>query len=116
MSLEPSSTPLAATAAHDIAALDGLDQGELRALAHGINRESKLQAEMQLRQARIDALTLEIRLLHHLRFAAKTEAMDAMQVKLFEEANAEDLGAVEHQLAQLGIKCAAATPRSRSTR
>jgi hypothetical protein len=29
--------------------------------------------------------------------------MDTVQVKLFEEANAEDLGAAEHQLAQLGI-------------
>lgn len=128
MSLAPSSTVLAATASHDIGALDDLDQSELRTLAqslieriaqdakHGVSRESKLQAELQLRQARIDALTVEIRLLRHLRFAAKTETMGAVQVKLFEEANAEDLASAEQRLSQLGVKTAPAAPKRRPAR
>lgn len=128
MSLEPSSTPPAATDLQDIGALDGMDPSALRALAqslmqriaqdakHSTHRESKLQSELQLRQAKIDALTIEIRLLRHLRFAAKTESMDVVQVKLFEEANAEDLGAAEQQLAQLGIKTLPGAPKGRPTR
>lgn len=57
--------------------------------------------ELQLRQSKIDALTHEIRLLRRMRFGAKTEAMDATQVKLFEEANAEDLSAAEQRLKAL---------------
>lgn len=121
-------TPSATAAVHDIGALDGLNKTELYNLAqslieriaqdakHSTHRESTLQSELQLRQAKIDALTLEIRLLRHLRFSAKTEAMDAVQVKLFEEANAEDLGAAEQQLAQLGIKTTPAAPKSRPVR
>ena len=128
MSLKPSSTPVAATALHDTGTLDGMDQSALRTLAqslieriaqdvkHSTHRELQLQSELQLRQAKIDALTIEIRLLRHLRFGAKTEAMDAVQVKLFEEAHAEDLGAAVHQLTQLGIKPAPAQPKDRPTR
>ncbi len=128
MPLEPSSTPFAATVSHDVSALDGMDPSTLRTLAkslmeriaqdakHSTHHESQLQSELQLRQARIDALTVEIRLLRHLRFGAKTEAMDAVQAKLFEEANAEDLGAAMQQLAQLGIKTTPATPKARPTR
>lgn len=128
MSLEPTSTPITTATLHDIGALDGLEPSTLRTLAqslmeriaqdakHSTHRESQLQSELQLRQAKIDALTVEIRLLRHLRFGAKTEAMDAVQVKLFEEANAEDLGAAEQQLAQLGIKTTPAAPKDRPTR
>ena len=128
MSLESSSTPFAATALHDVGSLERMDPSTLRTLAqdlmeriakdakHGLQRESQLQSELQLRQARIDALTVEIRLLRHLRFGAKTEAMDAVQIKLFEEANAEDLGAAEQQLAQLGIKTTPAAPKGRPAR
>ena len=38
--------------------------------------------ELQLRQSKIDALTHEIRMLRRMRFGAKTEAMDAAQVKI----------------------------------
>ena len=71
---------------------------------------------MQLRQTKIDALTQEIRILRHLRFAAKTEAMDAVQAKLFEEANAEDLASAEQRLEKLGVKTAPTTPKSRPAR
>lgn len=128
MSLEPTSTPITTATLHGIGAFDGLDPSTLRTLAqslmeriaqdakHSTQRESQLQSELQLRQAKIDALTVEIRLLRHLRFGAKTEAMDAVQVKLFEEANAEDLGAAEQQLAQLGIQTAPALPKGRPAR
>ena len=128
MSLEPTSTPNSTASLHDVGALGALNKSELRALTqslmeriaqdakHSTHRESQLQSELQLRQTKIDALTVEIRLLRHLRFGAKTEAMDAVQVKLFEEANAEDLGAAEQQLAQLGIKTTPAAPKGRPTR
>lgn len=124
MSLESSSTPFAATVLPDVGSLEGMDPSTLRTLAQSlierIAKDSKQinqqGDELQLRQAKIDALTIEIRLLRHLRFAAKTEAMDAVQVKLFEEANAEDLGAAEQQLAQLGIQAKPAAPKDRPAR
>ncbi len=42
--------------------------------------------------------------------------MDAVQVKLFEEANAEDLADAQQRLAQLGIKPAPAAPKARPAR
>lgn len=128
MSLESSSTPNSTACLHDIGCFGDLNKTALRALTqslmeriakdakHSTHRESQLQSELQLRQAKIDALTVEIRLLRHLRFGAKTEAMDTTQIKLFEEANAEDLGAAVQQLAQLGIKTAPAQPLGRPTR
>lgn len=128
MSLKSSPATFAATALPDVGTLEDLDQSQLRTLAqslierialdskHSTHRESKLQSELLLRQAKIEALTVEIRLLRHLRFAAKTETMDAVQVKLFEEANAEDVGAAQHQLAQLGIQSAPAANKRRPAR
>ena len=68
------------------------------------------QAELQLRQLKIDALTQEIALLKHLRFAAKTENMDAVQGRLFAEANSEDLAAAEQRLARLSQSSKPASP------
>ena len=111
-----------------VIAYRALSQAQLCELAHSLIeriasdakqssiRESKLQSELQLRQAKIDALTHEIRLLRHLRFAAKTEAMDAVQAKLFEEANAEDLASAQQRLSELGVKAAPSTPKSRPAR
>ncbi|MBE0474813.1 MAG: IS66 family transposase [Rhodoferax sp.] len=104
--------------------LETLTPTQLQTLAlsliERINEDAKnIQAqsqELKLRQTKIDALTHEIRLLRHLRFAAKTEAMDALQVKLFEEANAEDLADAQQRLAQLGIKPAPAAPKGRPAR
>ncbi len=90
-------------------ALSELDDSAVRALAQTLIKriadDAKCLAsntqELHLRQTKIDALTIEIRLLRHLRFGAKTEGMDSVQVKLFEEANAEDLGAAEQALSAL---------------
>jgi transposase len=105
-------------------AIETLSQAQLceltKSLLEHINADSKRiqsqDTELQLRQTKIDALTQEIRLLRHLRFAAKTEAMDAVQAKLFEEANAEDLASAEQRLEKLGVKTAPTTPKSRPAR
>jgi transposase len=98
-----------------------LGEAEVRALAQGLLQRlasdaQKFEAELKLRQTKIDALTHEIRLLRHMRFSAKTETMDAVQVKLFEEANAEDLAAAQQRLSQLGLKTEPAAPKSRPAR
>ena len=129
MSLAPEFTVNSLSKELDEQALVALSQAQLCELAHSLIeriasdakqssiRESKLQSELQLRQAKIDALTHEIRLLRHLRFAAKTEAMDAVQAKLFEEANAEDLASAQQRLSELGVKAApSTTPKSRPAR
>ena len=109
----PHSTPTAPVAAPTPQALGGLNEEALRALAqslleriateakHSTHLLAQRDAELLLRQARIDALTHEIRVLRHLRFAAKTEAMDAPQAKLFAEANEEDIAAAQQRLEQL---------------
>ena len=67
-----------------------MDESQLRSLTQGLLSQIQQQAtELTLRQVQIDALTHEIRLLRHLRFCAKNEAMNGVQVQLFEEANAE---------------------------
>lgn len=62
------------------------------------------------RQRHIDALTAEIARLRRLHFAARTEALSALQRDLFEDAVAEDTGAAEHQIAQIPVE--ARTPRA----
>lgn len=103
------SAPTSTATAPTPETLGELDQAALRALAQSLieriaanaKQEVKLQAELLLRQTKIDALTHEIRLLRHFRFAAKAEAMDAPQAKLFAEANEEDIAAAEQRLALL---------------
>lgn len=104
----PLSQP-ASTLARDASALATMDDAAVRELAKVLlvqvadhaKRVAADTQELQLRQAKIDALTHEIRMLRRMRFGAKTEAMDAAQVKLFEEANAEDLSAAEQRLKAL---------------
>ena len=100
----------------DPSTLRTLAQSLMERIAKDSRQINQQGGELQMRQAKIDALTVEIRLLRHLRFSAKTEGMDAVQAKLFEEANAEDLGAAEQQLAQLGIPTTATIPKARPTR
>ena len=82
--------------------VQAIDESQLRSLTQGLLSQIQQQAtELTLRQTQIDALTHEIRLLRHLRFCAKNEAMNGVQVQLFEEANAEDLAAAEEKLSHL---------------
>jgi len=96
------------------AAVRELAQVLLAQAAEHAKRMAGDAQELQLRQAKIDALTHEIRMLRRMRFGATTEAMDSTQVKLFEEANAEDLGAAEQRLKALVP--AVATPPAIKTR
>jgi transposase len=80
--------------------------------AQSAARERQLNAELLLRQTKIDALILEIRLLRHHRFGSKTEAMDRVQAQLFEEAHAEDLASAEQQLSQLAVGVPSAAPKA----
>ena len=87
------------------AALRALAQSLIERIAQDAKHSSQIiarrDAELTLRQAKIDALTHEIRLLRHFRFAAKTEAMDAVQVQLFAQANEEDIAGAQQRLEQL---------------
>jgi transposase len=65
----------------------GLDEGA-RALVQ------RLLADLKHKQAQIDKLAYEMALLKRLKFAAKTEALNADQHKLLEDDLEEDLQAV----------------------
>jgi transposase len=111
--LTPTSTPEKGAPAPALAELAQLDEAALRALAQSLieriaadaKQSTQLieqqRAELLLRQTKIDALTHEIRVLRHFRFAAKAEAMDGPQAQLFAEANEEDLAAAQERLDQL---------------
>ena len=104
--------------------LQSMDESALRSFTKELlgrikidNQQIQTQtAELQLRQSQIDKLTHEIALLRHLRFAAKTEASNLQQRSLFEEANAEDLGAAEKKLAELGACSPPTTPKQHPVR
>jgi len=127
----PDSAPVCTTAtASPVAVLQvqNLDESQLRDLAlsllERIEQDSKKyqnliqskDCEIKYHKAQIDALTHEIRVLRHLRFAAKNEAVHAAQKQLFEEANAEDIAAAEQKLAQLSASTATATPKQQPKR
>jgi transposase len=104
----------------DEAALRALAQSLIERIAADAKQSTQLveqqSAELLLRQTKIDALTHEIRVLRHFRFAAKTEAMDTPQAQLFAEANEEDLAAAQERLDQLcppprGATTAKTTPK-----
>lgn len=123
MSLTPDFT-VNAVAQLDKRVIETLNETQLRELTQSLlqrvnddSRRIETQSEqLRLNQVKIDALTHEIRLLRHLRFAAKTEAMDGVQGKLFEEANAEDLASAQQRLAQLGVKTSPTAPKDKPAR
>ena len=105
------------TPALDAKGVKTMDESQLRSLTQGLLSQIQQQAtELTLRQAQIDALTHEIRLLRHLRFCAKNEAMNGVQVQLFEEANAEDLAAAEEKLSHLTTPLATAPAKKQPAR
>ena len=75
--------------------LADMDAQQLRALTH------RLLGELRHQSALLDKLTYEMALLKRLKFAAKTEALNAEQRSLLEEALEEDLRAVEDEIEQL---------------
>jgi transposase len=90
----------------------------VKVLLEQANQASKVQLQqaqqLHVNQLKIDALTHEIRLLRHYKFAAKSEGMEAVQAKLFEEAGNEDLAAAERQVnALLQVQAGAAAPKDK---
>ena len=74
--------------------LQGLDEGTRELV-------QRLLADLKHKQAQIDKLTYEMALLKRLKFAAKTEALNADQHKLLEDDLEEDLQAVHEEVEQL---------------
>lgn len=80
-----------------------MDAQALRALAAGLLEQlSAKDKELHFKQARIDQLTHEMAVLKRLKFAARSERLDAQQRSLLEETLDADLAALEEELQQLG--------------
>jgi transposase len=90
----------------DVAALSGLSEQDIRALAarlieqagHSAQAFEAAQVSLRHSQAKIDALTHELRLLRHWKFAPKSEVLHADQRALFEQAREEDIAALEQEI------------------
>lgn len=84
----------------DLQAVNDLDSARslIQKQAAQIERYEK---EGRWKDARIEALTFEMARLKRWKFAAQTEALDAVQRHLFEESLSEDIEAVETQLEAL---------------
>jgi hypothetical protein len=94
------------TATADVESLRQQVAAQLQTIAAHEAGLTARDLEIQRKQRLIDALSAEIARLKWLPFAAKTEALSALQRSLFGEAVEEDLGAVEQQLQD-----AASTPQ-----
>jgi hypothetical protein len=76
----------------DAKSLDQLDETQLRMLAQNLlQKVAQDSIQIQQHQAQINALNHEIRLLRHLRYGPKSEAINPAQLSLFEEAIEEDI-------------------------
>jgi transposase len=124
----PATAASAPSVLPDLAALGILSEHDVRALVASLMDQVQHQAlqaqcdQTALRhsQARIDALTHELRLLRHWRFAPRSEVLHADQRALFEQDREEDIAALEqriediHQASQeLSAQQSAKTPRPR---
>lgn len=107
----------------DAQALAGLDAQEVRALAANLiervkqNADAFEAAQVSLRHsaAKIEALTQELRLLRHWKYAAKTEALHADQRALFEQDREEDIAALEQQIDEIN-QAQPQAPHTQTTR
>ena len=79
----------------DAAALKGLDEAQIRALAE------RLLIEVRHKQATIDKLTHEMAVLKRLKFAASSERFSAEQKSLLEEDTDADLQALSDEIEQV---------------
>jgi transposase len=89
--------------------LQSMDEAQMRQLLQ------RLMGELKHKQALLDKLIYEMAILKRLKFAARTEALNADQRSLLEEALEEDLQAVDEEIDQLR-PAAERTPRQRSKR
>ena len=75
--------------------LQSMDEAQMRQMLQ------RLMSELKHKQTLLDKLTYEMAILKRLKFAAKTEALNADQRSLLEEALEEDLQAVDDEIEQL---------------
>ena len=75
--------------------LHSMDEAQMRQMLQ------RLMDELKHKQSLLDKLTYEMAILKRLKFAAKTEALNADQRSLLEEALEEDLQAVDDEIEQL---------------
>jgi hypothetical protein len=71
-----------------------MDEAQMREMLQ------RLMGELKHQQTLLDKLTYEMAILKRLKFAAKTEALNADQRSLLEEALEKDLQAVDDELEQ----------------
>lgn len=109
----PASTAPAPAQLPDAAALAALGEADIRALAARLieqvqhsakavftlnTRIESAQIRLRHSQAKIEALTHELRLLRHWKFAPKSEVLHADQRALFEQDREEDIAALEQEI------------------
>ena len=124
----PATTASAPSALPDLAALGALSENDVRALVVSLMdqvQHHELQAQrdqtaLRHSQAKIEALTHELRLLRHWRFAPRSEVLHADQRALFEQDREEDIAALEQRIEdinqaslELSTQQPAKTPRPR---
>ena len=89
--------------------LDGMSQLQMHQLVQQlmgtVQQQSRLveqqSTELKHKQALLDKLTFEMAVLKRLKFAAKSEALNANQRSLLEDALEEDLQAVGEEIEQM---------------
>ena len=97
--------------------LDHLNETQLRMLAQNLlQKVAQHSIQLNQQQVHIDALNHEIRLLRHLRYGPKSEAINPAQLQLFEEAIEEDIAAAEAKLAELTAGQSSSKPRNQPKR
>ena len=97
--------------------LDHLNETQLRMLAQNLPQKvAQHSIQLNQQQVHIDALNHEIRLLRHLRYGPKSEAINPAQLQLFEEAIEEDIAAAEAKLAELTAGQSSSKPRNQPKR
>ncbi len=96
----------------DVATLCALVREKIDVIARRDTVIAERERAIHAHDLKIDKLTHELARLRRVHFNAKTEAMDAVQRGLFDEAMAADIAAVEAELEALR-QPATSTPRSR---
>jgi transposase len=105
--------------------LNGMNAQELRELARGlmaqlVSKESELvrkDQELLFKQTKIDQLTHEMAVLKRLKFAARSEQLNAEQRNLLDETIDADLAAIEQELSNLlGERANPATEKNKPRR
>lgn len=86
---------------NEVVDLQGMDEGTRAVVQRLLHQVEQQATELKHKQALLDKLAYEMALLKRLKFAAKTEALNADQRSLLEEALEEDLQAVAEEVEQM---------------